>query len=256
MKVKKFRKLHRIKRKKSLLKNKFFWFGVLILAIVVSLSYFLFFHSFFQIKNIEIFGNEKLKTEQIESLIEKDKNIFLFNIDKNKKKILENFPEITELLLEKDFPRSIKIQIEERKPVAIFCQNEKYFFIDKKGIVYEKAEANSMLKIKNLTLNKELELRLGDEILTENQLNQIIYIETKLKENLEIQIELAEIVSDQRLNIKTSEGWEIYFNIQEDIDWQLIELGLILKQKISPEKRGEIKYIDLRFEKVFIQYNR
>ena len=81
-------------------------------------------------------------------------------------------------------------------------------------------------------------------------------IETKLKQDLEIQIELAEIVSDRRLNIKTSEGWEIYFNLQEDIDWQLTELALILKEKISPEKRGEIKYIDLRFEKVFIQYNR
>ena len=254
MKVKKFRKQHRIKRKKSILKNRFFWVGFLFLIIITLVCYFLFFHSFFKIDKIEIFGNEKLKTEQIESLIEKDQNIFLFNIDKNKKKILENFPEITELLLEKDFPRSIKIQVEERKPVAVFCQNEEYFFIDKKGIVYEKAEPDAMLSIKNLTLNKEL--RLGDEILTENQLNQILKIETKLKENLEIQIELAEIVSDRRLNIKTSEGWEIYFNLQKALDWQLTELGLILKEKISPEKRGEIEYIDLRFEKVFIQYNR
>ncbi len=254
MKVKKFRKPHRIKRKKSILKNRFFWLAVLILTVVVLLSYFLFFHSFFKIDKIEIFGNEKLKTEQIESLIEKDKNIFLFNIDKNKKKILENFPEITEILLEKDFPRSIKIQVEERKPVAVFCQNEECFFIDKAGIIYEKTDRTKTLRIENLTLGKEL--KLGDRAVEKEQLSQILKIETKLKQDLEIQIELAEIVSDRRLNIKTSEGWEIYFNLQEDIDWQLTELALILKEKISPEKRGEIKYIDLRFEKVFIQYNR
>ena len=248
------RKPYRIKRKKSILKSlfksRFFWIGILVLAIVVSLSYFLFFHSFFKIGKIEISGNEKLKTEQIQSLIEKDKNIFLFNIEKNKKKILENFPEITELLLEKDFPRSIKIQVEERKPAALFCQNQEYFFIDKTGIVYEKAESSNMLKIKNSTFDREL--KLGDQVLSENQLNQILYIESRIENDLEIQIELAEIVSAMRLNIQISEGWQIYFNIQRDIVWQLTELELILEKKLPLEKREKLEYIDLRFDKVYI----
>jgi len=247
-----FRKPYKIKRKKSILKNRFFWIGVLFLIIITLVCYFLFFHSFFQIANIEISGNEKLKTEQIESLIEKNQNIFLFNIDKNKKKILENFPEITELLLEKNFPRSIKIQVEERKPVAVFCQNEDYFFIDKKGIVYEKTESDTMLKVRNLTLNKEL--KIGDRVLTENQLNQIIYTERNLKQDLEIQIESAEIVSEQRLNINTFEGWQIYFNSQKSPDWQLTELGLILEKKIPLEKREQLEYIDLRFDKIYYKY--
>ncbi|MGB2761975.1 MAG: FtsQ-type POTRA domain-containing protein [Minisyncoccales bacterium] len=250
MKVKKFRKPHRIKRKKSLLKNKFFWFGAFFLTIVVLLSYFLFFHSFFRINKLEISGNEKLKTEQIEGLIEKDKNIFLFNIDKNKKKILENFPELVEVYIEKNFPKSIKVQVKERKPAVVFCQNEECFFVDKKGILYEKAEPNRMLKIKNLILDREL--RLGDEVLTENQLNQILYIESRIEDDLEIQIELAEIISAMRLNIQTSEGWQIYFNIQRDVDWQLTELKLILEKKLPLEKREELEYIDLRFEKVYI----
>ncbi|MCK4520376.1 FtsQ-type POTRA domain-containing protein [Candidatus Parcubacteria bacterium] len=244
-----FREPHRIKRKKSLLKNKFFWIGILVLAIVVLLSYFLFFHSFFKIDKIEISGNEKLKTEQIENLIEKNKNIFLFNTEKNKNKILENFPEVVEIYIEKDFPRSIKIQVEERKPVAVFCQNQEYFFIDKKGIVYEKAESNSMLKIKNLTFDRELEL--GNEVLAENELKQILYIQSRIEDDLEIQIELAEIVSASRLNIQISEGWQIYFNTQRALDWQLTELKLVLEKKIPQEKREGLEYIDLRFEKVY-----
>jgi len=55
------------------------------------------------------------------------------------------------------------------------------------------------------------------------------------------------IISEERLNAKTSEGWEIYFNLEGDINWQLTKLGAVLEKEIPPEKRENLEYIDLRF---------
>ena len=61
------------------------------------------------------------------------------------------------------------------------------------------------------------------------------------------------LVSNSRFNAKTQEGWEIYFNPKENLDWQLTELALVLKQKIPPDERKNLEYIDLRFNKVYIK---
>ena len=61
----------------------------------------------------------------------------------------------------------------------------------------------------------------------------------------------AVIVSEERLNVKTSEGWEIYFNTADDLDWQVQELALVLEKQITPEKRRNLEYIDLRFSRVY-----
>jgi len=54
------------------------------------------------------------------------------------------------------------------------------------------------------------------------------------------------------LDVKTSEGWEIYFNLKKDINWQLTELDFLLKERIPPDKKGNVEYIDLRFERIYI----
>ena len=62
------------------------------------------------------------------------------------------------------------------------------------------------------------------------------------------------MVSDRRFNAKTAEGWEVYFTPKEDLNWQITELKAVLENEISPERRGNLEYIDLRFEKIYIKY--
>ena len=274
MRTKRFRKPYKIKRKKSILKNRFFWIGVLIIVISICLFYLICFLDFFQIEKIEIFGEQKVKTENIKNLIEKEiskkilffptKSIFLADLDNIQISILEEFPQITKVNLEREFPRVLKVEVIERKPVAVFVntsqnfedQNQDiFFFIDRAGIIYERVSeeiTKDMFGIKNSGLGRES--KLGEQIVEREKLAKILEIERKLKNDLKIQINSVEIVSEQRLNIKISEGWEIYFNLQKSLDWQLTELGLILEKKISLEKREQLEYIDLRFDKIYYKY--
>lgn len=261
--IRKYRKPYRVKKRKSIWENRFFWLGILILIIFGGIFYLICFHSFFQLKVIQISGNQKVATENLENLIREKisqrvlffptKSIFFTNLNEINKDILEKFPQIAQVNLDREFPNTILAQIEERKPVAIFCYTQpegdypNCFFIDKEGIIFEKIlEIDpQFLKIKNLALTTELQL--GEKIIEKKLLSQILEVEGKLKNELKIFSEEILVVSEERFNVKTSEGWQIYFNFREDLGWQLTKLKAVLEKEIPLERRKDLEYIDLRF---------
>ena len=129
----KFRKPHRIKRKKSILKSRFFWLTILIFIFLGSFFYFLFFSSFFQVKNIFISGAEKTSSDEIKNFVQnklekkilflKTKTIFLINLNQIKKEVLKNFPPVAEIEILRKFPNILNIILVERSPLANFCQD-------------------------------------------------------------------------------------------------------------------------------------
>ena len=260
-----YKKSYRIKKKKSILlifKSKIFLLFLLFLIISGAIFYFVVFSSFFQIKEIKISGNKKVSVEEIRKNIAEQvnkriiffntKSIFLADLKEINEILLEKFPRIAKIDLDREFPGNLSAQIEERKPVAIFSEIENYFFVDKEGIIFEKISVidPQILKIKKSAL--VVDLKLGEEIIEKEQLDKILKINSKLKDDLKIPVEEILAISKKRINAKTSEGWEIYFNPERDLEWQLDELSILLKKRIPPEKRKNIEYIDLRFDKIFI----
>jgi cell division septal protein FtsQ len=271
VKHKSYRKSYRIKKIKSIFGNRFFWLTLLTLIIIGGVFYFIAFSSTFQIKEIKISGNQKVSTENLRDVIDPhifvkvwgfpSRSIFLANFNEINRIILEKFPQIWQVNLKRRFLNTVLVQIEERIPIAIFYQAENNFLIDKEGIIFdpvrndisngvEKVSYGEYLKLQNLTLKRNLNL--GEKAIEKELLSQILEINSKLKENLKIDIEEFIIPTEGRLNVKTIEGWKIYFNLKGDMGWQLTELSLILKERIPPEKRRSIEYIDLRFGKVYI----
>lgn len=251
-----FRKPYRIKKKKSIFENRFFWLIFLILIIFGSAFYFLLFSEFFQIKNIIITGEQKVSKEDIKLNVEKKletkilffktKSIFSVNLNEIKESILTNFPLIGEVEIKQDFPDALNLVMVERKEIGIFCKGEPCFLIDNEGVIFENTTSSlPLLKINSLIQNKEL--KLGDKVLENGLLLFILEIESKLKEELKISLKEILIVSDERLNIETLEDWEIYFNTKKDINWQLTKLKAVLEKYIPPEKRENLEYIELRF---------
>jgi len=255
--IKKYRKPYRIKKKKPIFRNRFFWLGILIFVVIVGIFYLICFSSFFQIKEIKISGNQKVSIENLENLVREkigqkilffpSESIFLANLKEINEAILEKFPQLAKVNLKRSFPDTMLIEIEERKPVAIFLQNENIFFIDREGIIFEQVVdvKPQQIIIRNLDATKEL--KLGEKVIEKELLSKILEIEFKLKTDLKIESPEILVVSEERLNAKTSEGWEIYFNLEGDINWQLTKLGAVLEKEIPLERREDLEYIDLRF---------
>jgi len=247
---------HRIKRKKSIFKNKFFWLIILFLIILGGMVYFLFFSEFFQLKNVIITGTEKVSPGEIKLIVEnesetknlffKTKSIFLVKEDKIEEIVLDNFPKVAKVNFEKKLPEILEVKIEERKPVAIFSQDEKCFFIDNEGVIFEETSKDNMdfPKIKKSNFQDKLEL--GERIIEKELISKILNVFSKLEE-LKIPTKEILIVSDERINVITLDGWEIYFNSKKDINWQLTKLKAVLEKYIPFEKRKDLEYIELRF---------
>lgn len=258
-----FRKPRKIKRKKSLFQQRFFWITILMIFATASIFYFFIFSSFFQVRNIIILGQEKINEQDIRIFIEKKitkkilflktRSIFLINSKETENNILDSFPQISEIKITKKFPDALDIIIQERLGKFTWCYEEKCFLLDNQGVIFEQVFDNqdsNYIRIKDLTTNQKSDL--GQEVIKKQKLSQILNITKRLDEDLEILVQEISILSDQRLNVRTTNGWEIYFNTQKDIDWQITELDLILKKKIPFEKKQEIEYIDLRFDKIYI----
>jgi cell division septal protein FtsQ len=255
-----YQKSYRIKRKKPIFKKGFFWPGFLALLCLGGLSYFFFFSSFFQIKEINIEGEQKVSREDILAGIEgeigkkilffKTKSVFLVNAAQIREALFAAYPPIAGIAFERQLPDSLNVRITEREARAIWCREECYL-MDSRGIIFEKAGLDSPDLVRVIVSEYPQETGLGERAVEEEPLSIILEIESKLKDKTGLKIEEAKAISAERIDFKTDEGWEIYFNAREDINWQITKLDLVLEKEISPEKREQLDYIDLRFTRVY-----
>ena len=244
--MKSYRKLHRYRKKKSTLKNRFFWLATLILVCLTFLFSFLFFSGTFLIEKIVVTGQKRVSKEAVISLVVPE-NIFLIDKKAVRVKILENFLQIAEVKISRNFPDTLNILVTERVSVAVWCQEERCFLVDDGGITFEKIavedEAQQVL-IRNLNGGK---LVLGNRAVEGEELSKILKIDSDLKSKLNIKVEGFTISPDDKLIVLAEEDWEIYFSLTNDIDWQVTKLGAVLEEKIPLGERDNLEYIDLRF---------
>jgi len=256
----KYRKPHRYKKKKPIFRKKFLAPGFLALIMVCTVFYGLFLWKIFWVEKIIVNGEQKFTKEEIESLVSsklensilffKTKSILAVDGGQIKKDILDAFPGIAVAEVKKSFFDAISVRITERTASALWCESERCFLLDKYGVIFEEAPLDSGLVVIEAGQSSG-ELFLGKTVVTEEKINQILAIKDKIAEASKVSIKKAVLVSNERLDIETTEGWIIRFNLKGDLDWQVTELKLTLEKQISPEKRKSLEYIDLRFTRVY-----
>jgi len=122
--------------------------------------------------------------------------------------------------------------------------------IDNNGIIFEPVAVISEDAIIVRQTMESNQVFTGQEVIARNIISTISLIKQTLKDNFQIDLKEAMVTSPLRLDVKTGENWQIYFNLDpgSDINSQLIKLNLLLAEEILPEARKSLQYIDLRFE--------
>jgi cell division septal protein FtsQ len=251
----KYRKPHQYKRKKSIFKSRYFWFSVLLLLIVFGAFYLFCFAPYFQVSKIEISGNQKVSTQEIRELIESrigrkilfltSKSIFLADINSVSSELSKKFIQISKIDSQKTFPGSVSFSISERIPLAVFFQEEKSFFLDKEGIIFEQTLLgdDNLPKIIDLKNNNSL----GEKVIEPKDLSAVSDLYSRMNSDFKIPVKYFKIEAPDKLVMVMREGWDAYFNLGGDMEWQITKLRAVLEEKIPPEKRKNLDYIELRF---------
>ena len=250
----------------SILKNKTFWKISVFFIVSILLFYFTFDSSFFKIQKITIkdlsrnnpqlnkeINNLVRKNEEARILLLPSSNIFLFRSQKTEENILNKIPLIGEVDISKKLPHSIIINYKERQEVALWHQiNDliNYYEMDDNGIIFQKSNTTSSNKI--IIEGNETFKKLGQKILDKKYLTSILDTKKDVEEITKHKVKKVVLNSPTYLSMIMDKGWKIYFNLQNNIDWQIEELRSVLENKIPPDRIGKLKYIDLRFNKVFV----
>jgi hypothetical protein len=294
MKIKNYKKYYQKKRyrhlrkKRSIFRNRFFWFSILGVVIFAGLFYLFIFSPVFQIRAITVQGTHFIDALAIEKetkriaakkiLFFPTKSIFVFDKKWAKQLILEKFLPCKDVIIKKVLANRLSIDIRERKPRAVVFEQDDYFLVDKEGLIFWKTDKETASFNKPF-IRTEGDVRLGETIISKEILDFVCLADTQLSK--EAGIEISEFfASPTKIEAKVSdENWSIYFGPQKDLDIQIEDLILVLKNQISPravaegeEVPGEgalgeggeepdererqelfenLHYIDLRFDKVF-----
>lgn len=220
------------------------WVIILVFGLI-AFGWWLFYSDYFKIKNIEISGtlNDEVKKEINDFL---GKNLLLFSIGKLDKKLVKRQTSIEKLNIIKGIPDTIKVEVLVRRPQIRWKTQDKIYFVDESGVVFNLDEFGEELgKLPLVEDGRNLEIELGKKILTSDFIESIKQLSGKTSEATGKEIESMKVYETTiHLEIKLRDSFRILFDTTADLEKQLY-----LLKKIKELHEGEIKeYVDLRVE--------
>lgn len=247
-------KKRRIKKRnrRPFFKKKIFWFSFLFLIISFGFFYFFLFSPYFQIEETSILGAQTISKDELLKNFKSDATITLNILGNNLTSeslfipsqgkistLLENFPEIEDINVKKDFfTKKIVIEVKEKTPVCIWCSKDVCVLLDKNA-TYIKNYQKEVGFIKIIEYDEyEKNLRSWSGMTKQDF---IITLLTVYKNNNEIKE--FNVYADKFL--AKYKNINFVFDPKEDIDWQIQKMNVVLK-KLNYNVEN-LNYIDLRF---------
>lgn len=200
--TKKLTKKQEIAKKKKKAVFRLVKWTTFILILIGGGVYFLL-SPFFNIKNIEIVGNQKLTNDEIISLsqIQLDENTF--KIVKNKvKKNIKQSAYVENVKVKRNLPNTITIEVEERTPTYMIAFANAYAYINNQGYFLEISKNKLELPILTGFLTKEEDIQEGNRLCLEDlqRLDDVLQIMKSATSN-----EIANLVT--KINIANKQNY-------------------------------------------------
>lgn len=214
------KKLTRVERKMKRRRN---FFKLILLILIISLGVlFVLKTNFFIIDKIEVIGNNKIKKEDliIASSINIGENIFKISIKSGEENI-KKLPYTKEIRIRRKLPKTITMEIFERKEVAQVKDISSFLIIDNEGKILDvKDDENENLPmIIGLEIDNKIQ---GDNIFSEIEIDlKVEFI--KIGHDIGILNEIKQInMGDiDNISIKTNNNISIAFGNLNNIRYRL-----------------------------------
>ena len=259
--LKRYDKLAEKRRRVFILKTLFL--SGLTIASAGLILYLLFFSGYLDIKDIAVNGLDKVSSDKFNDelngrlnskwlgLIGVQRNVVFFDSDDFKIKTLTVFPEIKDISVKKDLPNGLSIDVTERETAGIWCFTDGCRYFDKEGNTWGEAAKSSgflILVVDDLRQGPPTQtmVQQGSPQVNRDLLSSMMFVLERLKE-IGVLINKftipGEFIGD--FSAFTSDGYELLFSLDSNIQGQLDVLEIFLAQKREESGFNPI-YIDLR----------
>ena len=223
-----------------------------------------------QIQTVEIDGNKVLTDEVIFSdlqdvLEEKyfgmfpHTNTFLLPKDTLRENILSTYPRVYSVYIKRKGFNHLLVSVKERKAVALWCNAEKdskpesereeCYLVDRKAVIFAKAEAFVQNAFVTYTSNIESDQPIGMSVIPEDRFVKLRKLIDTLEDQAQMTVQSIQLF-DKHSVLTTHQNLDILIAHEETYDAVLENILTILH---APEFKEEVthlsdlEYIDLRF---------
>lgn len=212
----------------------------LIILIGAGLYYWVYYSTFFQIKNIVITGGS---LENLDQNSLKGQNILLINLNSLKTKIRESHPEIGEVKIIRGLPDTLKIESQPNQASLVWQTGSNQYLVDNEGIIFGLLQGQTDLPL--ISDQKNVNVQVGKKVVTVNFIDFVKTLLGKFPDATGFKIVNFEINDTVfQVNALTDQGWFIKFDTTRSADDQLEAL-----KKVLAEHKDEIhEYADVRVE--------
>lgn len=172
------------------------------------------------------------------------------------------YPLLRTVTVERTFPQSLKITVEERTTLVLWCSLGTCAHVLENGDtipvtdVYEQEENRARTIF--LEDGSGQPIRFGTKIFEEGFTARIVFLREQLRERFGIETEsklsfVSRFANEVRM--RTTEGWEIYWSASMSPEASLDAFVLLYDDEIPRERLKDLLYVDLRTEnRIFYRY--
>lgn len=221
------------------------WKPAITILLMLIVLFYLLFSSKFEIRDILIQGNSLTSEQRIKSYIPQNANIFLFNIDKTKKQILAENPEIKDIEIYRGIPNALKIVVLEFDNKMIWETGGTRYLVSSQGRVTKQISDGETFDYPRVADSKNIAINLGDYIVSPSFVSFVINIQNNCFDITNMKpayYSISETTFD--LNLYTESGLYVKLNTMRSSTKQLENMKRVLVSKGSNIK----EYIDLRID--------
>lgn len=214
-------------------------------AILGVLIWWLFFSSFFKVKEIMVEGEvSDVMRSKIESL--RGRNIFFLKSHRVEEELVADQPKIEKIEILRGLPDTLKVKVSARQSGLVWQTGDNYYFIDESGVVYAKraslpsdADLIIVRDVNNVEVNE------GQAVVTDQFVNSIIEAKKRIPQMTKFKVKSFEV--DESVNNFTvilDNGPKILMSSASDLDNQLSAIEQVLGKE--PDKIKQ--HLDVRVE--------
>ncbi len=242
----------------------FYWF---LFAVFLGVSFYIFFlSSFLQIDAISVEGNESISAEDIKKSASEalqgnylkyfsKSNYFLEKNDEVAKKLKNDFNRIGRIEIQKKFPKTMLITIDERQAELVWCSAGVCYLVDENGFVYSGANATDE-ELKNsgslvVIDDNARQVEIEKTVIGKDFISYLKGLNYTLREELRLEPDgtyHTPALASGEVYFQTKEGWTLKLSDQVSPAETKKIIQTLFDKELDDQKRQDLDYLDLRIK--------
>ncbi|MZP28967.1 FtsQ-type POTRA domain-containing protein [Heliobacterium undosum] len=219
----------------------FFFISLFLLA-----AYYFLHSPYFGVSQVTVTGVSLLKEEEIIRLSGIQPGESILRIDRDRvREQLRFHPQVEDATIQRNLPSTVRIEIQERKPVAVIGQAGSFALLDRQGILLRKLDSLYGIPLPVIT-GVQAPLNVGPgQVVNADGLASGLKLCQEVPSTLLARIGEIHVANSSRLILYTTDSIEVRFGPPEEIAAKSQVLLDILDQWMKNGSVPKLHYIDI-----------